>query len=177
MNEIVKKRLIIYLLVFLIIINLTALFSFLFYKWSFERKFHRHPSECSPKHQCMADFCRNELKLDKNQVEQYNRLKKEHHQEVRIYMDSLKNLDMEIFNELSLSKPDTQKLHFLADQFGKINQTLKYKAINHLMTVKANMNAEQQQKFFKYIMESNSCGMFMGPQHREKNCPRHQDSN
>jgi hypothetical protein len=163
MNDIVKKRLIIYLLIFLVIINLTALLTFLYFKWSADKPHGFPPGNRFAMHRCISEFCKNELNLSKDQMIKFQKIKSDYHSQANIYIDSLELLRKSMFEELALSQPDKQKLNKIANDIGRLTVTLKLKTIDHFLAIRSICTPEQQKKYFDFIMSKNSCGP--GPEH------------
>ena len=115
MNDIIKKRLVIYLLIFLVIINLTALLTFLYFKCSSARCHSFPPGNRFEKHRYISEFCKNELNFNKDQVVKFEKIKSEYHLQASIYMDSLELMRNQMFVELASQNPDKQKLNKIAN--------------------------------------------------------------
>ena len=171
MNLTQNKRWLAYTLIFLLVLNISALGTILFLTYRPHHEF-MPPGPYGP----MGKIIEKELNLDPRQREEFRELRREFFNETKPVLDSLKVKRDDIFKGMSDETPDTAKLYRTADEFGHLHGLLKRMAINHFMKVKAKCTPEQRKhlsELYRQILESDGPGRGrqfrhgMGPEGRQ----------
>jgi protein CpxP len=140
-----SKKIITLLILVLFAVNLITLGCF----W-FGRK--HGPSSGMPEHGGPAAFLIRELKLTEDQQQQFEKLKRAHHEHIEQVQDSLHELRELFFHELSVS--DTRKADSLAKVIGEKQSSIERITFDHFKQVRAICTPEQQKRFDEVIQEA-----------------------
>ncbi len=100
-----------------------------------------------------GNFLINELRLNKQQQEQFEILRNDHQQQVRNIKDSIRTAKDQLFSQLGDSNISEVALQQAAAMAAKYQQQLDMVTFRHFQKVKAFCTAEQQQKFDKIIQQ------------------------
>ncbi len=164
MDQNLNKKWIIYALVFLLVLNISALGTIVYLTY---RPHHEllPPGSDGP----MGKAMEKELNLDSDQRIAFKKLRQDFFNETKPVLDSLKTKREEIFKGLSESKPDTVKLFKTADEFGQLHGKLKKMAIKHFINVQSGCNPEQCKqlcRMYRQILEADGPGRTRPHRHR-----------
>lgn len=156
MDYFTKKRLAIWGVVLLVIMNLASLAT-VWYQQHHPPEFLRQPG---PRLQDPAQqinqvnaFLRHELQLSDTQAQQFADMQRQHFNRVKAEHDAIRNLRQELFNQLSSSPPDTVKVEKLATAIGDRHRELEILTFQHLIDLKKLCTAKQQQKLNSLFRE------------------------
>ncbi len=102
-----------------------------------------------------------QLNFDEKQMEEFKAIRNEHQKNVGGIYKQMHDLRINIVNELSQEKADTNIIDSLAVQFGKYQTELKKEVFKHFVDIK-NICNEQQLKtlmmHINYVVDRNSPG-------------------
>ncbi|MEI9945048.1 MAG: periplasmic heavy metal sensor [Chitinophagaceae bacterium] len=132
--------------VLLLLLNIGTL-AFLFYRPGHEKKDDRHPSK-DP-----AGFIISKLKLDTEQQNQFEQLRRKHHDSAKIMQDEDRRLHDAFFDLLKTDNPDKNKVNELADLVAAQQKTLAINAFDHFMQLRAICHDDQKKLFDENINE------------------------
>ncbi len=168
MNLIVKNRLIFWVLIILVVINISALTSFFLFTKS------PAPAACCPpeEQQCMA--FRDELKLTDAQTVQVNAINKVYAASAGPAAAEIKATRAAILTEMENEVPDTLKLNVLTDQLALLQMKIQKENIKQYSELKRVCTPEQVQRLSGLYRDLYGCPMQNG---QKKHRNRHgQDS-
>lgn len=164
MNYFTKKRLIIWTVVVLVVLNISALATILY-----ERNLN-----CSPAPVQKADenqrfreinrFMREDLNLSPSQTNKIYRLRKENYLNSKKILIALDEKRKEMLTELQKEQPDQNKLNEIATEIGNLHRDLKLETIHYFMKIKDMCTTDQQIKLnrlfrdMEYYHEHNNRG-------------------
>jgi Spy/CpxP family protein refolding chaperone len=143
-----KKNLAILLLVLLTIVNIAALVTF-----GYHRFFPQMPFPPMERTEPPARFIQKELGLNEQQMKEFESHFDRFRTETKPLVDSLREVRMELNQEIALEQPNTDKLDQLTDEIGKLEIGLQKRMIEHMLEMKNFLTPEQQKKFFSLFRE------------------------
>ena len=168
MDYFTKKRLVIWGFAILIIINLTALGTIIYFRF-----FAPPPkvTEFSPQQAPVnRPYVWDKLNFTEKQRAQMSELRDDFLARSKAVMDSLDNKRYAIIMELSMEDPDLSKLDKLTEDIGSLHAQLKKESIRHLLQMKEICTPEQHQhltRLFIERMHSEDMGPGMGMRPRQ----------
>jgi Spy/CpxP family protein refolding chaperone len=168
MNLIVKNRLIFWVLIILVVINVSALVSFFLFTKP------PAPAPCCPpeEQQCMA--FRDELKLSEAQTVQVNAINNAYAASAGPVSAEIKKTRAAILTEMENETPDTVKLTLLTDQLALLQMKIQKENIKQYSELKRVCTPEQAQRLSGLYRDLYGCPMQNG---QKKHRYRHgQDS-
>lgn len=143
-----RKKIIIFTIVFLTIVNLASLATFAYYRW-----FSTPMPPFMERAEISFHFIKNKLNLDERQAEQLKSFFLVFQEEAKILLDSLQTKRTVFFTELSFEEPDSVRLNILIEEMSDIQELLKKKAINNLLLARSFLTPEQQRDFISFFNE------------------------
>jgi len=149
-----KKRAVIYLIIFATIVNLSALSTFLYFQLQ---------ASTSCKRKCTFETFKEKASLSEEQVESFNIYRNHFH----TYLDSLGGLledeRVKLMNQIRNPEPDSLRIKEIVNRVGLLQKQSQYRAIEHFVNIKEVMTAKQERVFFSIMTDkSASCSAFSG---------------
>lgn len=142
MDYFTKKRLVIWGIALLVLMNIAALTTV----WFQQRQIPVPPQLDPGPPKAAQRFLRRELDLSKAQMEAFANLQRQHFEEVRAVQEAIRNLKGELFSELSAAQPDTLRMERLAVEIGDRQTELEKTTFRHFLNLKKHCTPEQQEK-------------------------------
>lgn len=142
MNYFTKKRLIVLLITFLLIINVAAISTIIFHRYFIPAHVLQGNKFENP-----VGYMRKTLNLDSKQEKVFRVLNSDYRKKSAETLEMLKMKRVEMLEELSLPEPNIDKLDEIADEIGVLHADLKKLTIKNFLKMKDNCTVEQQQKF------------------------------
>lgn len=154
MNISNKRRLLIGVIIVLLVINITALATFIYnnnvkQKKDNEIRQMQEQIEVSGMHR----YLREELNLTEEQFVLFKELSKEGFDKSKSIAYQLDEKRIEFFDELTKENADEKKLDEIAREIGDLHYNLKKETINHYFELKEICTAEQQKVLGKLFMQ------------------------
>lgn len=137
-------------IILLVVINLLALGTIL---WHVTRKPHAPPPPQKRDPDQTQYFLRNELNLSEKQVQRFEELGQQHHQQSMRIKNEIHRLKGEIMNELFLAEPDLTGIKNLAEEIGSKEAEKEILLFNHFLDLAEVCEPEQREKFNTIIHE------------------------
>lgn len=137
-----KNKFFAIIIIFLLLLNLGTL-SFLFIK-SGNEKHHPHHGRQDP-----GEFLINELGLDEQQKVEFNKLKEEHHSQMKALQDSIK-VQRELLPNIIDSGNDSLAVA-VSNKIGSYQQRVEYATYAHFKKVKSICTQDQRSRFKNVI--------------------------
>ncbi|MFQ5630719.1 MAG: periplasmic heavy metal sensor [bacterium] len=159
MDYFTKKRLAIWGIVLLVVMNISALATVWYQQ-------HRRPTPPLPgivHPEAAHRFLHRELHLSDAQTEQLSVLLRKHFERARAIQGEIRDLKFDIINELAATPPDTIHLNRLAAEIGDKQAKLEKETYFHFLELKALCSREQQEKLHDIFGKMQNR---MAPQHR-----------
>lgn len=149
-----KKRLLIAAIILLLVINISALATFLFTTNLKQKRFEdirktREQIEFNGMHK----FLKDELKLNEEQFQIFREAGKKYFRQNREIAQKLDDKRLEFINELTSNQPDDIKLDKISREIGELHYELKKNTIDHYFDLKKICNPEQQKTMDKLFMQ------------------------
>ncbi len=147
----------------LLIINLAALFTLIFF---------RQTGTAAEKNEVSSlEFLRDELGLTDDQYQEVIRLDEATFRAYHLVVDLLCEANIELLEEMSKDMPDQEVIDKLTKKIGTLNTTLKKETVKHFEHVRSICDDEQKARLtalFKDIMQlEDQCAIC-----NRKECPR-----
>ncbi len=131
-----QHRIIKWLNIFLLIINLSAFITFLL--------MNRQESPDHDEKFSSDEFLRTELGLTPEQFRKISVLNNDVFRLYQVFLDKKCELNFELIDELSSEKPSDAKMDSLAARIGQLDAALKKQTVRHFNNVKSVCNSEQR---------------------------------
>jgi Spy/CpxP family protein refolding chaperone len=158
-----KNRLVFWVLIFLVIVNLSALVTFLIYQQNKPKT--EGCSNMSP-----GSSFREELNLTVKQSEKITSINNRQREIAEPIVEAIKEKRSEIVEELSKKLPDTAALSLLAFKLSGLQYQLQRANIRQYLELKTVVTAEQAQKLSALYRELYGCPMKeKGMQYKHRN--------
>lgn len=160
-----KNRLIFWILIFLIIVNISALATYFFYP---QEKSIAACNDGSPAPGCSLHA---ELDLTNDQVMQVDGINSDYLEVASPISEEIKGIRTEVLDELAAEIPDTSKLNKLSLELSQLQAQLHRENIKHYLELKKVCNPEQVMRLSNLYRELYGCpmqGSGQGIQHRHK---------
>lgn len=132
MNYFKNRNLFIWIIVILLVINVSAITTIIYHVYFFKST---PPSEFISGER-PHKFMKKELNLSPEQEKEFSQLKTEFRNNSKEILELLKENRIVIMEELSKTDPDTAKLNQIADEIGFLHTSLKKKSIKHFIDMK-----------------------------------------
>ena len=161
MNFFSKNRLVSWLLIFLVVINLTALITFLMF-------FYNNSSASSPQlHKSPGMKFRKELSLAPGKAEKVDVILTEYRNSTEPIATNIRGCRVQILEELAKDKPDTALLNKYTEDLCNMQKQMQKASVNQYIALKQICNPAQCQKlsalyFELYGFQGNGKGMGPG---------------
>ncbi len=173
MDVITKKRLLIGTIVILLIMNISALSTIAYYKYSAKRHIEQirekkkkgiNPYRGKNYGQRVKKYVRKELNLSDEQFKEYSHLKDINMQKSRELWKQISEKRRLTFKEYCKENPDTVLLMHLSEDIGNLHKEVHREMIRHFNEVEKILSPEQLIKFRKML-----CKMTNSKHHRRLN--------
>lgn len=148
-----KNRLLFWVLIFLVIVNLAALGTYFF--------FPRQQTVVTCKEGASTPGCvyQSRLDLTDEQARQVDLISEDYLKISRPIADEIKGIRGEILDELTVDQPDTSYLNELGSALAELQVQLQRKNIEHYMALKEVCNPEQAMRLSNLYRELYGCPM------------------
>ena len=142
------RKVIVYAAVMLTVINLAALGTMLYERWS-------GPSvPCLPETPGQGfEQMKGELSLSPEQIASLQEYRTVFHAELDSLSVQLAAVRTQLVKELWQDEPDRARISQIVDQISVLQSSAQKKVINHLLSVKGMLAPEQQQKFYAIVLQ------------------------
>jgi hypothetical protein len=136
-----KTKILIWIIVVLVAINLAALISGLAYS---KTKKDEPTVQTEVPFNKRADFFYEQLGLTSDQREQFIVFNQEFNQNARLITDEMSSLRNMMIKEMSRSNPDTSKLDEICTDIGALHSQLKVATVDYYLKMKGSCDKDQQ---------------------------------
>lgn len=170
-----KKYLIIILIIFLFLINISALTTILIRRNQMVRVPERERQIHEPDRR-MARGIRNEFNFSDHQFAKFGEINKDSFRKNYHLIKGIDSIRFIILEELSLENPDQEKLDSLVFEAGQLHMQLKRNTINHFLQLKEICTPKQEQVLLRMFNMMYERDMHTpGPQHRRRDDERRRE--
>ncbi len=139
-----KKRTLIYLVVLITMINVSALGTMLYLRWQASLP-------------CQSgtgfDQVKKDVGLSAKQEQQFQVYRKRFHAELDSMDQRLAYERRKLANEIRQSEPDSARIREIIQHIGRLQQESQYRIIDHFFQIKKILEPEQQETFFNIVLE------------------------
>lgn len=144
-----KKRITIYLIVIVTLINLSSLGTILYLKWTEEDNV---PVNVLPGYR--FELIKKELKLSPQQLEQFEKIRTELHSRLDTLDTKFNSLRKEMLSEIwQTQETDSQKIENILEKFNQLQSETQRWIVQHFFKFKDVLTPEQSEKFYKIVSE------------------------
>lgn len=143
-----KKRITIYLIVIVTLINLSSLGTIIYLKWMAT-----NDASVSILPRNRFELIKEELKLTPQQIEQFERIRTEFHSKLDTLDTKFESLRKEMLKEIWQSEASNQKLEGILEQFSRQQVESQRWVVQHFYQFKKVLTPEQSEKFYKILTE------------------------
>lgn len=144
-----KKRITVYLIAIVTLINLSSLGTIVYLKWTNAKDVTLVDS-----HTKRFESIQKELNLTPRQIEQFAKIRTEYHARLRTVDTKFSSLRKEMLKEIwEIQEPDSQKMENILDQFSKLQLEAQRWTVQHFYGFKEILTPEQSGKFYNIISE------------------------
>ena len=142
-----KKKFLIWGIVLLIVVNISALATIGY------NRLCPHREGCRENGHARQDFLHRELALSEAQAAQMKVLKETFQSNIKPIRAALRTIREQFVQLLMATKPDRPKIDAVRSEIDSLQAELQKQVIDHLLAEKKILTEEQQQKFFSIIRE------------------------
>jgi len=176
-----KKLLLIGAIILLLVINITALGTFLYNnnikhkRYNEMRQVQKHIEKSG-----MHQFIKEELKLNDSQFEKFQELSKVSFEKSHEIVYKLEEKRIELFDALTKDVIDEKQLDRIAKEIGELHYELKKETINHFLELKDVCSNEQQdalEKLFMQMLQKEDHGPMNPKERKHRNREGKQNEN
>ena len=165
-----KKRITIYLIVIVTLINLSSLGTIIYLKW-----IAKNDASVSVLPENRFELIKEELKLTPKQIEQFEKIRTEFHSKLDTLDTKFESLRKEMLKEIWQSEAGSQKLESILEQFSRQQAESQRWVVQHFYQFKKVLTPEQSKKFYKILTErfpgqQRNRGLSQMPNNRKKDC-------
>ena len=150
MNYFTKKRMAIWVIIFLLITNIATLATICYHRWNFKNRMMNNP------HHKIEAFIKNELNLNAKQTEDYRKIKEEFRKERTTLSEKIQQNHAAMFDQYSIANPDTAKLNIIAKENGEFFKKMSQMSIKHFFNLRNICDEKQKVKLSGVYKEMNS---------------------
>ncbi|HZH71273.1 MAG TPA: periplasmic heavy metal sensor [Mariniphaga sp.] len=148
-----KYKILIWVVVILALTNLSMGLSFLYHRQQEKQLLaDKEEQNIELPAQQRTRFFREQLNLDRQQLEQFRTLNRDFNRTAWNIKHQLSELRILMIDELKQDNPDEQKLNAISSQIGALHKELKDETINYYLGMKEVSNIEQQEKLYEIFM-------------------------
>jgi Spy/CpxP family protein refolding chaperone len=141
------KKVFIYLIIVVTLINLTALGTMLY-----QRRLHSS-SPCTPMRESRFEQIKRELALSNTQVERFEQIRHEFHVRVDSINRTLEGINQQLMQEIWQPQPDNARIDTLLNKISRLQMISQQRVIRHFYQFKDVLTPEQWQKFYGIVAE------------------------
>jgi Spy/CpxP family protein refolding chaperone len=142
MNYFEKTRIYIFIIIILVIFNISAITAIIYHFRSEHRKMRPDKEEAHDRGRHLAD----KIGFDKAQAVQFDSLRADFGRKAKTIMNTIQEKKLEIMNEFTSENPDTAKLYQITKEIGNLHTDMRRLSISHFMNVKKLCTPEQKVK-------------------------------
>ena len=144
-----KKRITIYLVVIVTLINLSSLGTIIYLKWIAQNNM-----PVGVRSENRFEIVKKELQLTTQQLVQFEKIRTELHSKLDSHDTKFSTLRKEMLKEIwQTQKPDSQKIENILEQFSQLQLETQRWIVQHFYKFKEVLTPEQAEKFYKIISE------------------------
>jgi Heavy-metal resistance len=166
MNYFERTRLYLFIIIVLVIFNITAIVAIVYHLRSEHRQMRPDREDNRDRGRHLAD----KIGFDKVQAVQFDTLRADFGRKAKVIMNSIQEKKLEMLNEFTSETPDTAKLYQLTREIGNLHAAMRRLSIDHFLAIKKISTAEQKAKLLGLFR--NLMNMEEGPrQFRHGNPP------
>src|SRR5690554_4662474 len=148
-----KYKILIWVVVILALTNLSMGLSFLYHRQQEKQLLaDKEEQNIELPAQQRTRFFREQLNLDRQQIEQFKTLNRDFNRTAWNIKHQLSELRILMIDELKQDNLDEQKLNSISTQIGALHKKLKDETINYYLGMKEVSNIEQQEKLYEIFM-------------------------
>jgi Spy/CpxP family protein refolding chaperone len=170
----VSKKLFVFLLVILTVVNLSATVTILYERWS-NKPPPLGPGPGEPGMMPGREL-RQKLDLTQEQIDRIRQSRMKYWETISSDVNEYRTLQENLFNAMTADNPDTTKINQIVDQMGQMQTDIKRKTIHHILGEKDFLSPEQRnmlmRTFIDHMDQEFQRPMFRGmhrpPDHRGK---------
>lgn len=158
MENRIKKRILIGVLIVLILANVASLLTLGYKKYWYQRNrkhCHKEMNECKNPQDRLKHYIQRELQLDQHQFGKFCGLKDYNISKTNEIMDSLSHFRAATQEEIIKENPDSLKLLELADSIGLYHKKMQIEMNRHFLATKKILKPEQVSKFNEMMINLN----------------------
>jgi Spy/CpxP family protein refolding chaperone len=165
-----KKRITIYLIVIVTLINLSSLGTIIYLKW-----IAKNDASVSVLPENRFELIKEELKLTPQQIEQFEKIRTEFHSKLDTLDTKFETLRKEMLKEIWQSEAGSQKLESILEQFNRQQAESQRWVVQHFYKFKKVLNPEQSEKFYNILSkrfpgQQKNFNLSQMPNNRKKDC-------
>lgn len=149
MNYFLKNRLVFWGIILLVVMNLSALATV----WWQQHMRPGPPPGGRDEPQRIRRILQNELGLTEPQLQQFEKIQRQHRKNSRAVHENMRGLRHDLFAQLSVESPDEEKVEQLTNQIGRAQSELEKLTFKHFTELKNLCNDEQQKRLSSLISE------------------------
>lgn len=148
-----KYRILIWIVVILVAVNLSMGISYLYHKKQ-DKKLTEQVEEAAIEMpaQRRARFFREQLNLNREQLEKFRELNRSFNRTAWTITHELQTLRIEMVQELGSKNPDAEKLDSISANIGLLHKQLKNETISYYLGMREVCDEEQKQKLNEIFM-------------------------
>ena len=150
-----KKKLIVFTIIFLFLINISALITILYKSGSIEEP-------AAVDEQSVASKLKQEFDLSETQAAEIGEIRSSFENELGNVGIEINEKQMELFNAIRSENPDTKSINELIDRISLLQAKLQKEAVKHIITEKGLLNPVQQERYFKRFFNRFGRGQAIG---------------
>ena len=143
-----KKRITIYLIVIVTLINLSSLGTIIYLKWMA-----KNDATVSVLPEYRFELIKKELKLSPHQIEQFEKIRTGFHSKLDTLDARFESLRKEMLKEIWQSEADSQKLESILEQFSRQQVESQRWIVQNFYQFKKVLTPEQSENFYKILSE------------------------
>ena len=154
-GDIVKKKIFNIALIFLLIINISAVLTMIYNKWL-------RVQSSGIAEEPAVPLLQNELKLSEAQAENLEKSRLSFEKELESVNYTLTEKRLKLLDYIRSSESDTYSTNKLIDEIALLQADIQKKAIRNLIREKNSLTSEQQQKYFSVFENRFRKGLMQG---------------
>jgi len=166
-----NKNILIWIIVFLAITNISTIGTIIYRTYSQQTISQSNQSEqIEIPNDHLGKFFRDELNLTYEQHQQFRNLRQIFHTKANVVTDEMQVKRDEIMLQLGEEKTDTVYLNTLAKEIGNLHEELKHLSFEYYLNMKSICNDEQKDKLFQIFKAmTNNGGEIKMPNKKHNN--------
>jgi len=142
MKKMNKTRLLIWIIIVLIAVNLATIISGIIYS---SKRRNAEPARTEVPFNQRVDFFNNQLGLTLEQNDYFMEFNREFNQEARVLTNKMNSLRYGMLKEMAASNPDELKLDEICIDIGKLHSQLKSATVDYYLKMKSICDTQQQE--------------------------------